>query len=194
MWTARLAPRRQRQASHGCCCCIAGIRLAGMLRLARHATQGGGGTLCPAGHTLLGGATSTKRADRSDYAPTHRKNLIALTLGPADKPSSCLKTSGQTVRLRRHATAALVLAPRVARWWLHGWHASPRPHGGSGRLFMAVATPRLTRLAMMPCLARHATPGGGGTPCPAAHASHGGGATSTKRADPSDYDPTLTYS
>ena len=51
-------------------------------------------------------------------------------------------------------TAALVPAPRVARWRLHGWHALP--HGGSGRLFMAVATPRLTRLVTMPRL--------GGTP------------------------------
>ena len=95
----------------------------------------------------------------------------------ACRPTSCLKMSGQTVRRRRHATAALTAAARVARRpvvaarlaRVHGWHASP--HGGSGTFCLAAAAPRLDRLAAMPRLARHATPDGGSTPCPACFAT-----------------------
>ena len=49
----------------------------------------------------------------------------------ACRQTSCLKTSGQTVLWRRHATAALAAEPRVARWRRHAFpgciDGAPRP-------------------------------------------------------------------
>ena len=64
-----------------------------------------------------------------------------------------------------------VMAARLAR--VHRWHALP--HGGSGTLRTAAMAPRLTQWMAKQHLARHATPGRGGTRCTAAHASHGAG-------------------
>ena len=67
---ARPARVHGRHASlHGCGDTVAGMpRLAA---LARHTTPGGDCTPCPAAQASHGGgATNTKRADRSDYDPT----------------------------------------------------------------------------------------------------------------------------
>ena len=65
-------------------------------------------------------------------------------------------------------------------------YGTPPPKAASGTFHTAAAMPRLDRLAVLPRLARHATPGRGGTLRTVAHASFGGGATSTERADLSD--------
>ena len=58
----------------------------------------------------------------------------------ACRQTSCLKTSGQTVRRRRHASEAMAAAPRFAWWRRHALSEridAPRRHrhalhGGSG--------------------------------------------------------------
>ena len=59
--------------------------------------------------------------------------MLAATLGLVGQfqATSCLKTSGQTVRRRRHATEAMAAAPRVALWRRHAvsecMDGTPRP-------------------------------------------------------------------
>ena len=62
---------------------------------------------------------------------TRKMMLGACCDTGACRQTNCLKTSGQTVRLQRHITAAFSAAPRVARWWRRAFpgcmDGTPRP-------------------------------------------------------------------
>ena len=85
--------------------------------------------------------SENKKVIFNELTVTQKKMLRACCDTGACRQTSCLKTSRQTVRWRRHATAALAAVPRVARWRRHAFpgcmDGTPRPrrhphasHGG----------------------------------------------------------------